>query len=214
MQKLLSYLALAGKLAVPVAAFFGVHIDTSVILLALASALKHATDEVYGALQNKAASLKSQAGGAGAAAVFAMVLLAPASLVLTGCANSAAPTPTATSTTASTTASNPPAAPTVSDLQKFAETVNNVVQTVNTGAEILSPAVAKAATLAQLVVHGTQETAILDKIVAVSTAVSSAGAAAGLPAPVVQAQVNATLTPAAAAAIVQQVVATTPTASN
>lgn len=95
-------------------------------------------------------------------------------------------------------------------LLQFAETAQNIIQTVNKGVGAIAPYVATAAQTAQLFIHGAQSTAILNKITTIANQVSVAGSAAGLPPAVVQAQVSAVLTPATATAIVQQVQATVP----
>lgn len=92
----------------------------------------------------------------------------------------------------------------------FAETAQNVIQTVNNGLKIAAPIVATAATVAQLEAHTPQQQAIFAKIIQVSTAVSATAVAQGLPPAAVQAAVSAVNTPETAAAIVAQ---TTPSTS-
>jgi hypothetical protein len=140
------------------------------------------------------------------------------SVGVTGCGSTAGGAGIGTNPAATVINAAPPliAAPVVAkptasqDLLSFAYALNNAAQTVNTGAVILAPEVSSAATLAQIFVHGQQSTAVLNKITTLANGVSSSAVAAGLPPQLVQAQVNAALTPAAAAAIVQQVQATVP----
>lgn len=96
------------------------------------------------------------------------------------------------------------------DLLSFAQTVQNVIQTVNSGVKIIAPAVNSAASLAQLVAQTPQQKAILSKITAISANVSAAAVASGAPPAVVQAAVSGVNTPDAAIAIVQQVQASRP----
>jgi hypothetical protein len=139
----------------------------------------------------------------------AVAALCGGTLCFSGCA--IAPLPSTTGAAPAATA--PTTGATIDqDLLNFALTAQNVIQHVNTGVEIIAPVVSDAASAAELVVHGAQSTAILNKIVAVSNQVSAAGVAAGLPPSVIQAQVSAVNTPAVAAAIVQQVQATVPAA--
>lgn len=95
----------------------------------------------------------------------------------------------------------------------FAQTVQNIVQTVNSGLKIVGPFVTDAATAAKLVVHTPEQQAILDKIISISSTVSAATAATGAPPTVIQAAVSAVNTPETAQAIVQQVEASNPSTS-
>jgi hypothetical protein len=202
-----------------------------ILLLVIATLLKDFADHFYTRVESLLGTLKagtvskaeasplgdkvwtapaSPANQARAVAVMACALFA---MALAGCSTPGAVTasPTPASATGNLTGNfQPTATQTSANLLQFAETAQNVIQSVNTGAEILAPDVSLAASVAKLVVHGQQETDILNKIVSVSSAVSADGASAGLPAPVVQAQVSATNTPQAAAAIVAQVTAASP----
>ena len=116
----------------------------------------------------------------------------------TGCATSGA-------AGTSTTSSAPSAATVDQNLLQFAETAQNVVQTVNSGVAILAPTIDSGVAIAGLVATSPKQQAVLSKITSVTAQVSTIAAKNGLPPTSVQAAVSAVNTPATAVAIVQQV---------
>lgn len=124
-------------------------------------------------------------------------------VVLIGCAAQSSPVPTAP--VSAPVAQTP--AQVEANLLQFAETTQNIVQTLNTGAAILAPAVNNAAALSTLVIHGSQEQQVVNKITSINSVITANAVAQGLPASTVVALANTVNTPAVASAVVTQVVA-------
>jgi hypothetical protein len=222
MQKLLLYLSLGGKLFGGVAtlnAIPGLPPQYGPLIFFGASLLKDICNRAYEFLQAQSApaqgaSASSSSPSAKLGALAAAALIPCLSLGLVGCSSTTgglSPAPSAGGVSATAPVTPKPTAQ--QNLLAFAETAQNIIQTINTGVQILAPQVTAAAQIAQLATNDPKKQAILQKITQISGAVSAQGVANGLPPNVVQGLVSAANTPAAAAAIVQQVQASAPVAS-